>query len=105
MSDVPLEENDPDAYRRAADRVTAESDRDVWVVQEKRGDEWRVAAVLTSYEDAQAYIEDARDFSENCPEDAPEKFSRRKRAFRHGSRKSPNKLYEQWPPDEGGESD
>lgn len=97
---TPIGENDPEAYREAADRVTVNSDRDVWVVQERRGDEWSVAAVLTSYEDAQAYMEDARTFGNNCPEGASEEYARRTCSFRYGSRDSPNKLYETWPPEE-----
>jgi len=97
--DIPHDDNDPAAYRQAADRVTADSDRDVWVVESNPGSGWRVAAVLTSYEDAEAYIEDAREFSENCPENAPERHARNTIRFRHGGRKSPNRLYETWPPE------
>lgn len=99
MIDTPIEPNDPEAYEQAAEKVTAESDRDVWVVQESRGDEWHVAAVLTSYEDAQAYMEDARDFAENCPTGSPERFSRRTVGFRYGGRDSPTKMFESWPPE------
>lgn len=95
----PASENDPETYQESAGRVTAESDRDVWVVQEKIGGGWRVAAVLTSYDDAQAYMADLRDFSENCPEDAPEEYCRRNIEFRYGSRDSPTKMFEEWPPD------
>lgn len=99
-----LGENDPEAYDKAADRVTADADRGVWVVEENRGNGWSVSAVLTSHEDARAYVQDARDFVENCPEDAPESFSRSTIRFRYGGRSSPKKLFESWPP-QGGESD
>ena len=99
-SDYELPANDPIAYQRGANRVTSDADADVWVVQESRGEDWRVSAVLTSYEDAEAYIEDARDFIENCPEDAPEDFCRRTVSFRLDGRKSPTSLYESWPPDD-----
>lgn len=99
MSDIPPTENDAEAYREAADRVTADADAEVWVVQERRGDEWSVAAVLPTYDDAEAYIEDLRTFKENCPEDSPEEFCRSRASFRVGSRHSPTKLFEEWPPD------
>jgi len=98
----PVKENDPAAYQKAADKVTAESDKEVYVV-EKRYDNnqsYRVAGVLTSYSDAQAYMEDLRDFHENCPEDTPEQFGRKQVMFRVSTRQSPNKLYENWPPEE-----
>jgi len=95
-------ENDPEAYEKAGELVTTESDRDVWVVQCRydKSQDWRVAAVLTSYEDAEAFIEDHRDFIENCPEGAPETFARNSAYYRLGSRNSPNKFFETWPPGE-----
>ena len=99
MSTIPPMENDPEAYEQAADRVTADADQEVWVVQRKRGDEWSVSAVLTSYEDAQEYIEDLRTFSENCPEGAPEEYARKQIAMRVGGPNSPTKLFSEWPPD------
>lgn len=100
-NDYELPENNPGAYQKAADRVTSNGDRDVWVVEEKRGDEWRVAAVLTSHEDAEAYVDDKRDFIENCPEDAPEDFCRSTVSFRYSGRRSSKALYESWPPGDG----
>ena len=99
-----LGENDPEAYEQAADRVTADADRDVWVVERKVGDEWRVTAVFTSYRDAEAFTQDYRDFAENCPEDTPSKYARKTVSFRLGGRKSPKSLYESWPPENGGET-
>ena len=93
-----LGENDPALYREAADRVTAGGHEAVWVVQVKTADEWRVSAVLTSYDDADAYADDLRDFHENCPEGA-EEHGRTTVRIQHGSRRSPTKLYETWPPD------
>jgi hypothetical protein len=94
-----LDENDAEAYERAAERVTAPADEDVWVVEQNFGDGWRVAAVLGSYAAADAYIDDARDFAENCPADAPEDKCRTTVSYRHGGRKSPTKFFESWPPE------
>jgi hypothetical protein len=94
-----LDANDPEAYERAAERVTADPDDEFWVVEQNFGDGWRVAAVLGSYAAADAYIEDARDFGENCPADAPEDKCRTTVSYRHGGRKSPTKFFESWPPE------
>jgi len=94
-----LGKNDPETYQKAADRVTCEPDQEVWVVERKRGDEWSVSAVLTSYEDAREYAKDLRDFSENCPEDSPEEYCRKQISIRHGGRKSPTKMFETYPPE------
>lgn len=94
-----LGENDPEAYQKAADRVTADPDQEVWVVQRKRGDEWSVSAVFTSYDDAREYVNDLKDFAENCPEDSPEEYCRKQISIRHGSRKSPTKMFETYPPE------
>jgi len=96
-----LDANDPEAYQRAADRVTAAPDDEFWVVEQNFGDGWRVAAVLGSYAAADAYIDDARDFAENCPADAPEDKCRTTVSYRHGGRKSPTKFFESWPPEVG----
>jgi hypothetical protein len=97
----PIGENDPEAYHEAADRVTADSDRDVWVVQKRHSEsqEWSVAAVLTSYQDVRAYMDDFQTFSENCPKDSPEEHCRSAVHFRVGSPNSPTNMYESWPPD------
>lgn len=98
-----LAENDPETYEKAAERVTAEPDQQVWVVQRKRGDEWSVSAVLTSYEDAEEYVNDLRDFAENCPEGSPEEYCRMQITTKHGSRKSPTKMFETYPPERRGD--
>lgn len=94
-----LDENDAEAYEQAAERVTAEPDAEYWVVEQNFGDGWRVAAVLGSYAAADAYIEDARAFAENCPADAPEDKCRTTVSYRHGGRKSPTKFFKSWPPE------
>jgi hypothetical protein len=96
-----MKPNNPESYQQAAERVTADPDKDVWVVlhRAKEQQDWKVGAVLTSYEDAEAYAKDLRDFQENCPEDAPEDLCRHTVQLRHGGRKSPTKLFESWPPD------
>lgn len=89
-----------DDYRQVADRVTADGDRDVWVVEYKTSSEWKVSAVLTSYADAEAYEEDLREFITSYPDDVPERFRIDEVRTRHGGRRSPTKFYEEWPPDE-----
>jgi hypothetical protein len=99
--DEILGANDPEAYAEAVELVTADGDREVFVVETNQGGGWSVAAVFTSYADVEAYIEDYRDFTEHCPEDAPEDHCRNTIRFRHGSRQSPTPLYESWPPEVG----
>jgi len=99
----PYSDNDPEAYQEAAGRVTTDPDQDVWVVQYRLNDsqKWRVAAVVGSYEAAQAYMNDYRAFAENCPEDSPDDLCRNTVRIRFGTHHSPNKFYETWPPDGG----
>lgn len=100
--DVPITENDPKAYREAAEKLTSDGDDEMWVVQVKYAEnqDWRVSAILPTYEDAQQYINDHRTFTENCSEDMPEEFGRKTAYYRYGSRDSPTKVFETWPPGE-----
>jgi len=95
----PVLENDPDAYHTAAERVTTDGD-DVWVVSVSTGKDWRVSAVFGSYESAEAYINDHRNFVENCPEDANEEYARQTAKYRLSGVNSPKDYYDSWPPDE-----
>jgi hypothetical protein len=87
----------PDDVQAARNRVLAESDRDVWVVERNPGSGWRVCAVLPSFEAAQRYEEDLRTVMNHCPEDFPEKYFSEIRT-RHGSRQSPTTMFDDYPP-------
>jgi len=76
--------------------IPAESDTDVWVVEYNPGSGWRVSAVFTSWEDADKYEDDLRDFIQSdVDEYSPDSIR-----TRHGGRKSPTKFFETWPPGE-----
>jgi len=84
-------------YSDGTGRILAEPDRKVWVVEENTGSGWSVSAVLTSYEDAEQYEEDLREFTRNHNQNIPDDFEI-KIETRHGGRRSPTKMFEEWPP-------
>lgn len=79
--------------------VLADADRDVWVVERNPGSGWRVSAVLTSFEEAEQYEQDLREWHEESNENMPEELHHDLRT-RHGGRKSPTKMFEKYPPEE-----
>lgn len=88
-------------YDADGDRILADGDREVWVVERSRGDTWSTAAVLTSYDDAQRYTEDLREFTNTYPDGFPEEHETETSVrIRHGGRRSPTKLFESWPPED-----
>jgi len=83
----------------AKERLFADPDREVWVVERNPGSEWRVSAVFASYDDADDYAADLRVVANNYPEDFPESFeSETEVRIRHGSRKSGTKMFGSYPP-------
>lgn len=89
----------PEEVQQAWDRITADADRDVWVVERNPGSGWRVSAVLASYDEAEQYRDDLRTAMEHYPEDFPERFKTDYDIrIRHGSRKSGTKMFEEYPP-------
>jgi hypothetical protein len=83
----------------ARNRVFADSDRDVWVVERNPGSGWRVSAVLADYDDAEDYAADLRVVLNNYPEKFPEEFkSDTEVRIRHGTRRSGSKMFESYPP-------
>ena len=83
----------------AKERVFADSDRTVWVVERNRGSGWGVSAVFANYDDADHYAADLRVVANNYAEDFPKRFeSETEVRIRHGSRKSGTKMFESYPP-------
>lgn len=78
--------------------ILADGDRDVWVVERNPGSGWRVSAVLQSFDEAEKYEEDLREWHKESQEDIPEQYQHKIRT-RHGGRNSPTKMFEDYPPE------
>jgi len=84
----------------AKERVFADGDREVWVVERTQGTGWSVSAVFATYDDAEDYATDLRIVANSYPEDFPGRFEDdTKVRIRHGSRKSGTMMYEEYPPE------
>lgn len=84
----------------AKERVFAEPDDEVWVVERNPGSGWRVTAVFDSYRAADDYTADLRVVLNSYPEEFPEKFKQDTDVrIRHGSIKSGTKFFADYPPD------
>ena len=89
----------PAEIQQAWDRITADPDREVFVVERNPGSGWRVSAVLTGYEDAAQYADDLMDAMNHCPEDFPEEFHHGDSVrIRYGGIRSATKMFEEYPP-------
>lgn len=94
-------DNDAEAVERAKERVFAEPDREVWVVERNPGSGWRVSAVLPTHEDAERYRDDLRTVLNNYPEEFPEEFKTDHTfRIRQGGRHSPTPMWESYPPED-----
>lgn len=89
------------AIERAKERVLSDGDRVVWVVERNPGSGWRVSAVLASWDAAEQYREDLFAVMNHYPEEFPEEFQHETEVrIRSGSRGSPTKMFESYPPEE-----
>jgi len=84
--------------------ILADGDRDVWVVESNPGSGWRIEAVLPSFEAAERFEDDFREWRREMNDNIPDEFEHSVRT-RHGGRKSPTKMFESYPPEQAQNSE
>lgn len=83
----------------ARERVFADPDQEVWVVERDPGSGWRTSAVFADYDDADDYVADLQVVLNNYSDEFPERFkSETEVRIRNNSRNSPTKMFESYPP-------